>query len=832
MDEGRIALSRRTRLFAVASGACVALFAWLSGNSAVFPPELWDDISVAAGLRPPPGVLPCFWRHAVSLSIGAFGLENTLLVLRVLGPLSLGALFLMSFFLFSELIPGTLRLKMQRWRWGRRLVAAVLAQGALCFVMSEPVWSAGRALTPAMAQLLVAVGVMHVFWCALTRSGPGLAIGMSAFIGFCAADATLAFIVPIAFVAVAALLLHDSNSALGVPLRNPLLRFVQYRRMAAAFFFAWIGGVWANAHFFFSHGGLEAHEWSQVMYLLQYLYAYVLDFQSLARPLGWLLMFFICVAPLVVAARYAGRATDDDKVLPYHLALFYVVAGVFLFTQSAGLPAFWFWRWIRTPALVSSGMLLGIGLLMTSATVTLSLCVGGVALYYRNNKRLLQIRFEDVAASTKGWRRAVESFRMVGRAARAALVLLPALTVAILTVSRFSPIEHGMSGVVDEYLRDTAEECGDAKILFSDGAMDAAIEVQAMRQGRGLKVVSMMSKDDDVYSGNLRRRGETDKEDADMLAAGASGALRTWVRDKPDRATNIAVQIGFELWRRNGLKSPEPAGLVARTAGFPPAERQRMVERARALAGRVFAVCEAGVPDESPNARLRDMFTVVEWRLARLCRMRADEADKAGRADDALRDTELANALDDVNAAYGRVRRQMDWTELRPDTRLTAREGLALWLGKGDFRMARLYAQQILRANPQDSRANFAVGMSYFVEEQYNRAEAYLARSLAEHPNEPAALNNLAVVQAKLGRLEEAETNAMRALSRLPDSKEVNSTLNEIRKRLAASDAASKKATAKPQQSQSPAAANGDAPNPLAEEPQKMIYSTKEGTKK
>ena len=106
---------------------------------------------------------------------------------------------------------------MQRWRWGRRLVAAVLAQGSLCFVMSEPVWSAGRALTPAMAQLLVAVGVMHVFWCALTRSGPGLAIGMSAFIGFCAADATLAFIVPIAFVAVAALLLHDVTEENGIP---------------------------------------------------------------------------------------------------------------------------------------------------------------------------------------------------------------------------------------------------------------------------------------------------------------------------------------------------------------------------------------------------------------------------------------------------------------------------------------------------------------------------------------------------------------------------------------------------------------------------------------
>lgn len=789
MDEGRVALSRGTRFIAFATGACVALFAWLSGNSAVFPPELWDDISIAAGLRPPPGVLPCFWRHGVSLCIDAIGIENTLLVLRLLGPLSLGALFLMSFFLFSELIPGTLRLKMSRWRWGRRLVSAVLAQGALCFVMSEPVWSAGRALTPAMAQLLVAVGVMHVFWCALTRSGPGLAVGMSAFIGFCAADAILAFIVPLAFVAVAALLLHDTNSALGVPLRNPLLRFVQYRRMAAAFFFAWIGGVWANAHFFFSHGGLEAHEWSQVMYLLQYLYAYLLDFQSLARPLGWLMMLFICVAPLVVAARYVGRATDDDKVLPYHLAFFFAAAGVFLFTQSAGLPAFWFWRWIKSPAMVSSGMLLGVALLMTSATVTLSLCVGGVALYYRNNRRLLQIRFEDVAAATKGWRRAVESFRVVCRAARAALVLLPALTLAILVSSRWSPLEHGMAAVVDEYLRCTAEECGDAKVLFSDGAMDAAVEVQAMRQGRSLKVVSMMSKDDDVYSGNLRRLGVSDREDADMLAAGASGALRTWVRDKPDRATNIAVQVGFELWRRNGLEAPVAAGLVARTAGFQAGDRERFVERARALADRVFAVCREGEPDESPNARLKGMFSVVQWRLSRLCRMRADEADRAGRAADALRDTELADALDDSNAAFGRVRRHMDWTELRPDTRLTAREGLALWLGKGDFRMARLYAKQILMANPLDSRANFAVGMSYFVEEQYNRAEAFLARSLAEHPDEPAALNNLAVVQAKLGRLSEAETNAVRALSRLPDSNEVRSTLREIRRRLAASDA-------------------------------------------
>ena len=106
MDEGRVALSRGERVFAIAFGACVALFAWLSGNSAVFPPELWDEVSIAAGLRPPPNVLPCFWRHAVSLSINAFGLNQTLFALRALGPVALGMLATLSFLLVPRKAEG------------------------------------------------------------------------------------------------------------------------------------------------------------------------------------------------------------------------------------------------------------------------------------------------------------------------------------------------------------------------------------------------------------------------------------------------------------------------------------------------------------------------------------------------------------------------------------------------------------------------------------------------------------------------------------------------------------------------------------------------------
>ena len=99
-----------------------------------------------------------------------------------------------------------------------------------------------------------------------------------------------------------------------------------------------------------------------------------------------------------------------------------------------------------------------------------------------------------------------------------------------------------------------------------------------------------------------------------------------------------------------------------------------------------------------------------------------------------------------------------------------------------DFRLARTFAQQVLVSDPENSSANFAMGMAYFVEEQYGRAEIYLKRCLAKSPNEPAALNNLAITQVHLGRLAEAETNATKALEAYPSSKEVKETYDHIRK--------------------------------------------------
>ena len=112
---------------------------------------------------------------------------------------------------------------------------------------------------------------------------------------------------------------------------------------------------------------------------------------------------------------------------------------------------------------------------------------------------------------------------------------------------------------------------------------------------------------------------------------------------------------------------------------------------------------------------------------------------------------------------------------------ITPRRGLLMALGQADFTKARRYAEEVLKDDPDDANANFAMGMSYYVQRQWARAEEYLRKCLIGKPNEPAALNNLAIVCMETGRYDEALVLAERALKILPDSDEVKDTLKQIR---------------------------------------------------
>jgi Flp pilus assembly protein TadD len=66
-------------------------------------------------------------------------------------------------------------------------------------------------------------------------------------------------------------------------------------------------------------------------------------------------------------------------------------------------------------------------------------------------------------------------------------------------------------------------------------------------------------------------------------------------------------------------------------------------------------------------------------------------------------------------------------------------------------------------------------------EHKFRLAEGHLKQALLRAPEEPAILNNLAVVLIRLNRFDEAETNAVKALKILPNSSEIKETLHRIK---------------------------------------------------
>ena len=773
----------KERAISCAFGICMALLAWASGNSSIFPFELWDDVAVAAGIRPPETAIPGLWVLITAKLFSAVGLDAGLKVLRALGPVSLGVLAALTFRFFTVVEPETLAQRMVRRGWSRRIARFVLMQGAALFVLSYPVWCAGRAFSADMLHLLLAVVALVLLFKALRTSQRLFALLMAVPAGLLAADSPIGFLPVVMFPIIVILRARYSTSdTLVVPFANPLVRVVTFRRMTGVFILVWLIGLFLNMSFFKAQDGLAAHDWNSFTLLIHYLHRHVQLVHFAATPVGWVFIVSAVLVPLTFAVVLVHGATDDDAFLPYLRGILFAIIGALAFLQSAGWQPFWFWRWVQAPPPVASELLLCLCLLATSLTATAALCVFGVEVYFRNYRRIALIRFQDaVEEGADAAHQTVRSFRLIDRVVRAIVIYEPLLVALMVVPFKFATTEREMGRIIGDFCDLVSAECGDARQLFTDGALDIPIEVSAARRGRQLKALSLMSASEpyDIY---LRKRYEMDEENRNTLAIGAADALRTWVRDRPDCATNIAVQLGFELWRHDKLPMPACGGTVARTAGFPPGEAEKGTAAAHRIAERILDLYKNDEPTAVADSKLQTSLMFVQWRLARMCRMRADAADLAADMTTALAETDLADRLDKHNAAYMRIRRNMDWVARQKGVRLTPREGLRIGLERADFRLARTFAQQVLVSDPYDTRANFAMGMGYFTEELYGRAEHFLKRALVRRPDEPAVLNNLSIVQLRLGRLDEAETNATKALKNYPSSQEIKKTLEKIRK--------------------------------------------------
>ena len=255
MDERRHILF--DRFFSCLTGVAVAALAWITGNNCELPPELWDELSVAAGLRPPEREFPIVWQAMMSYVVGHFGIDSCVSALKFAGPVSLGLVAAMASRLFSGYLPRVMKSDMLRTVWGRWIVRIVVLQGALFFALSEPVWLAGRVFSPDMFALMQSLVALLFALLAVERSSIVCMVLLGAVSALSASEQAISAFVTPAFALY--LILKDCAPDEKHPplLTNRVIQSVAFRWMGWTFVFCCIAAISANMLFFRASGGLE-----------------------------------------------------------------------------------------------------------------------------------------------------------------------------------------------------------------------------------------------------------------------------------------------------------------------------------------------------------------------------------------------------------------------------------------------------------------------------------------------------------------------------------------------------------------------------------------------
>ena len=781
-------------LAAILGGVSVALLSvW------AFPglsPDVWDDAVVGAGLRPTAAIFPGFWRVIARglYSINGVGLGNLLLLW--VGRIALGLTVGFAYLLFRSIISLTVRRRLNFAHRRFVVVRGVAFLGALAFLCADPIWRVGQTFSPSGLLLLISVFAVFQFFSFL-QHGHLREVNVSMFLlGLLSADTPMGFVLTAVCWGVYFMALRYAAVSMGMALLNPIVEQRSKWHLTFLWAIGLIVGITANCSSFVWLDGLAASGLGGGDVPLLYATRWWTQFIHAASGLGWVLSLGICVLPLVVSGILLPRAVDEEQFLPYHTGAVFFVTGMLALAQLAELSPLWFWTW--SSDVTVTPYFLQMLMLLSAMTFVFALAVMGVDAACRDHERLATERFanlngDDDDEDEVPVQRVEQPSNYKGHGT-IILIVVPILILLAVVPGRWQGGTRDMLKLLDDYVQEVLAECGPVHWIFTDGAFDSRIELAAAERGGKLRALSMMA-GNGPYDKYVRQEGVTDMEDRLALAMGAPMTLRTWMKDKPERMKDAAIQLGFEVWKRNGLELPACSGVLARPIGMSAEDCAAGVERTKkGLADRILAFYTGkGIP-KSAGKRINELFLFVQWRIARLARMRAERADRAGQTEAAMKDVKLSDELDHNNASLKRILTSMEEVRSRTLKAVTPREGLQLALVRADFALARRYAEPILEAIPDDPNANFAMGMSYYVQKQYARAEEYLKRCLVKNPKEPAVWNNLAMVMLYTQRYDEAEEHAKRALELIPESAEVKDTLKQIRE---ARTAAAKESDAK-----------------------------------
>jgi tetratricopeptide (TPR) repeat protein len=768
------------RLIACAWAFAVGIFAFVLNDANYISASSADSLLVAFGSRPPENAFPLLWHNLVFWINSYLGISNTMRCLYILGPISIALFAFISTGLFSLLLPLDLRTIANSRRWGRKITYILPVLGSAVFVFSTPVWSLGEVFLPETFAMLLFLAATYFVARAFCRFSSMNFIVIGIISGVLASQTPIGFLIPLCVAIYLRCSRNQEEEVANFYLANPLLQSVLTKWMLLAFVAFWVAGLSLNLLFFFSHNaeGAQGGIFLQIVRLFKH---YGISAYSAMDPLGWAFAGMLVVAPFVFAFVRVKRATDTKNFLFVRHSFFFFVFGVIALLQSSSFSTWWFWRLVSDEKLVSSDFLLGVCLLGSAYTAFAAICVFVVDVYFRNARTLAREFFWDEVPDMPMILKIKRRLVLSGRFFRLVLMsVIVAAVASVVFVGRINPTEKRIKAIVNEFVGNVVRECSDTPILITDGSFDALIELAAALEGKEIKTLSMMS-GSSKYEAMLRRRVDGENKYRSELTSGAADALRVWMRDDSPIISNLAIQVGFELWRNNNKRMPKCGGFLAKS-GEVDFDTTQGVEAAYSLADKILAFRKECDISEVDSTVLRSALSRIQWRLSRMCIMRAYLASRDKDASLAKKENDLADRLEEANSEWLKAKKiEEECLSKNTSLTLTPREGLNISLKRADFRLANSYAKKVIVQDENDVSANFALGMDSFMNHRYDKAEEYLKRALKNAPNEPAILNNLAVILIRLDRFDEAETNALKALEVLPKSQEIQETLRRIR---------------------------------------------------
>ena len=749
-DDGR--LGRRNILLAIAAGVLSAA-AMIAFGVPGLDPGLWNEAAVVSGLRPPRTIFPGFWRLVTAWLFPVVGFEAAIIALRWLGALV--AAFCVAVFCLNvrQILALLIHTSRPYAVWFRKIAPLFSFLSALLFGLSDPLWRIARVFSPELFRLTICLLIIHWLLRWFTVGGLWRIFPAFALMGAMAAETPFAFILPVLFIAAYAAVWHCVVDGLfpkpeNLPEPADLPKWRMFFLFLGSFAFA----VWLNTAGFLFFGGLEANGWIVNDIYFRYMGGYWHVLADAASIIGWSLGLGVCLIPLLVALRMFPRAVRDDQPMPFNYGVMLFFVGALAAMQTGAFPAARFWVYDIDEVMVGSGFLLVFfeGCAMTSFAL-----VGAGFAFECQRKYLSALEDGDEA-------------KRPGRLLRGVVPVLAIAITVLATLHIRKPVEAEMQSIVDDAVAETVEECDGVRWLFTDGRLDAGVELAAAARGQELTTLDMMSGATE-WESYMRTRGfAPGSDDYEAAEKGIPGLLRIWAGEKTNGMDRAAIQLGFEFWKRERRPLPKVAGLVAREVGFTEAAIERGVERARELSKRILEISpRAEFADPSPA--LASAFSAVSWRLSRFARLREDR--------------DLADQLDLSNSAIKKMLSVIEYERMRTFMQLTPREGLQLALHRADFAEARRYSLVVLHNDEDDPEANFAAGMFALVNKNMVDAEMYLRRCLKRRPSEPAVLNNLSIICRKQRRWKEAEDFARKAMEILPGSPEVRQTLSDALKK-------------------------------------------------